>query len=158
MSQKSGCLGMLFSLFRSQPEPPEVLPYQKVDSLLTITEQKFYTTLLEALGANYAICAKVRMIDLVEVKPNTENWRSYQNKVIQKHVDFVLCRRETLEPVIAIELDDSSHNRSDRQQRDITVDDIFASANMPLLHYKTAKNYSAEDIRTRIKEALNLLG
>jgi len=51
----------------------------------------------------------------------------------RKHVDFLLVRSNDLAPVAGIELDDSSHEEEDRQQRDVFVDEAFASAGLPLL-------------------------
>lgn len=43
-------------------------------------------------------------------------------------MDFLLCDRESLQPLLAIELDGHSHNRPGHQARDKFVDGVFAAA------------------------------
>ena len=49
----------------------------------------------------------------------------------QKSVDFVLCDHE-LHPLVAIELDDWSHERPDRVERDRKVEALFRESSLPL--------------------------
>lgn len=60
-------------------------------------------------------------------------YRSYFNKVQAKHVDFVLCDKKMVARII-IELDDSSHNRPDRQARDSFVDEILENVGYKVIH------------------------
>ena len=73
-----------------------------------------------------------------------------------KHVDFVLAEIETLHPIAAIELDDSSHQRADRRLRDELLDDLFEKAGFPLLRFRTAASYSARVIEKRVEEVVVL--
>lgn len=49
-----------------------------------------------------------------------------------------------LEPVLAIELDEKSHQRKDRKDRDAFVDQVFQAAALPLLHVPAAKGDQLE--------------
>lgn len=73
-----------------------------------------------------------------------------KNKVAQKHVDFLLCENSVFSPVVAIELDDSSHFLEKRKQRDEFVDKVFASVNLPLLRIKAAANYDINFLEQEI--------
>lgn len=75
----------------------------------------------------------------------------YQNKIQSKHVDFLICDKENIKPVLAIELDDSSHLKIDRILRDTLVDKIFESAKLPILHIKTSANYDKEKLLSQIR-------
>lgn len=46
-------------------------------------------------------------------------------------INFVLCDKENIEPLIAIELDDSSHGRPDRMARDIFIDRVMVPPGCP---------------------------
>ena len=48
-----------------------------------------------------------------------KDWRRYRNKIDRKHVDFLIYNQTTFEPVLEIELDDSSHNNLKANQRQI---------------------------------------
>ncbi|NCU42014.1 MAG: DUF2726 domain-containing protein [Candidatus Moranbacteria bacterium] len=133
----------------------EILPYKKQESLLTSKEKEFFTFLLETISSKYFVFPKVRMCDIISV-PKMENKEYYHffNKIQSKHVDFLLCNKETLEPILAIELDDSSHKKVTRRLRDISVNAIFESANLPILHIPTAHSYEKEAISVEIQKAI----
>jgi len=48
--------------------------------------------------------------------------------------------------VLAIELDDSSHDREDRKDRDAFVDQVFAAARKPILHVRARGTYQTDEI------------
>src|SRR5437867_2233624 len=107
------------------------LPYQPRDTLLTPAERSFYGVLQQAIGGEFDVFAKVRLIDLLSVPGGTRDRQAHVNRVIAKHADFVLCDRRTSAPRLVIELDDSSHRT--RQARYACVDQDFAAAGLPLL-------------------------
>jgi very-short-patch-repair endonuclease len=98
----------------------------------------------------------VRIADLIAV---TSSNRSARAKVFwsiaAKHVDFVLADHETLRPRIAIELDDSSHRRADRQERDALVNEIFRRAELPLLRFTAQASYDRHELLSRIDGAVS---
>lgn len=98
----------------------EKLPFRR-KYLLTKNEYWLYKTLKEiAEKYNYAILAKVRLADLVEVSAEAEHkeYLKYFAKIKSKHIDFVLCNKENLYPELLIELNDNSHNIDGRVDRD----------------------------------------
>ncbi len=130
-------------------------PYLKKDSLLTEAERKFYLVLSEIIGNDYLIFSKVRMADLLYLpKMNNSDYYHYQNKIQSKHVDFLLCDKENIKPLLVIELDDSSHLKIDRVLRDTLVDKIFESAQMPILHIKNSTAYDNANLSSQIKAIL----
>jgi very-short-patch-repair endonuclease len=74
--------------------------------------------------------------------------------VDRKSVDFVLFDRNAVSPVLAIELDDSSHDREDRQERDAFVDGVLAKAGLPLLHVRAQAAYDPKQLSASIGEAV----
>jgi len=69
---------------------------------------------------------------------NVSGEESHQSQ----HVDFLLVRADDLIPLAGIELDDSSHEEEERQQRDIFVDQYLPAQGLPLLHMPAQKSYS----------------
>ena len=127
------------------------LPYQRCDSLLTAAERSFYEALRLALGnAELVIFAKVRMWDLLCLPSGTPEAQGHRNRVMCKHVDFVLCDRQRLQPLLVIELDDRSHERQDRRDRDAFVDAVFAAAQLPILHVPCRKSYAPKELAQQI--------
>jgi len=52
-----------------------------------------------------------------------------------------------MDPRLAIELDDRSHQQADREERDAFVDEVFRAAGLPLVHIPAAKGYQVDEIR-----------
>lgn len=139
---------MLLVWLRRQLSGVESLPYRAVESLLTPAEGVFYRALLTAVsGAPLVVLAKVRLRDLVEIPRGVESPQRYHGKVMAKHVDFVLCELQTLRPLLVIELDDSSHRRRDRMERDAFVNQVMATIGLPIWHVPCASRYSVADLR-----------
>jgi hypothetical protein len=69
-------------------------------------------------------------------------------------VDFVICDPKTMVPQFALELDDSSHNRPDREERDAFVDQVFAAAELPLLHIPVRAGYNTAELSVLFKGAM----
>ncbi len=115
-----------------------------VESLCTRRELLLWRSLNDVLQDedNLVLCPKVRIGDLVNVTASGKKGFSLLMKVNKKHVDFVVAEMDTLKPVLAIELDDSSHQRWDRKKRDAFVDQVFASSGIPLLHVTTLRGFS----------------
>lgn len=158
---RPGCLGILLNLgrSRSQKPPPEKnpvsFPYAKRDAFLSAGEFRFYEVLRLLVPEGYTLIAKVRLGDLFFVSRPHEN-RGAQNKIDRKHVDFVICDSSTMQPSLAIELDDSSHERKDRTERDVFVDQVFEAAELPLLHVRVVQTYDATGLEEQIRKRLLL--
>ncbi|MCM1007743.1 MAG: DUF2726 domain-containing protein [Ruminococcus flavefaciens] len=108
-------------------------PYHR-KKLLTQNEYRFYQKLKEItrpLGLQ--ILAKIRLADLVEVNKGLDGkqWGYYFGKIKAKHIDFALA--DNMEIIALIELDDSTHQRADRQERDIFVNNVLEKTGYDLI-------------------------
>ncbi len=130
------------------------LPYEKRPRLVTKAELRFYKSLYKAVQDDWAIFAMVRIADILTVPKTVPKRKTWVNKILAKHIDFVLVDPGSLEPKLAIELDDSSHQRKDRQERDEFVDHAFESAGLPLLRFPVRSSYHAREIREIIEAAI----
>lgn len=124
----------------------KVYPYRK-KYILTKNEYYFYKRLKVICDEyNLRILAKTRLADIVEVdKSKIENkeYMKYYSRIQSKHIDFLICNGDSLCPVVAIELDDNSHDNKDRQIRDNFVNQTLESADIPLIRCKGAGNLEA---------------
>ena len=125
--------------------------YKKEKALLTPAEHNFFSQVLARLEGKYRVATKVRIADIVQ--PKSKSPKALYG-ITSKHADFVLCSRENFEPLLVIELDDSSHQRKDRKKRDVFVDKVYKSAKLPILHVKAKKTYDAEALVSEIEAKL----
>lgn len=88
-------------------------------------------------------------------KVKGQNWKGAFQHINGKSVDFVLLSKYTSKPICAIELDDSSHDRSDRSSRDEEVERIFKQAKIPLARFRKVENLSKQEIVDTIAAATN---
>ncbi|WP_313757594.1 DUF2726 domain-containing protein [Tissierella sp.] len=130
----------------------DIYPYEKKKYLLSVAEKNFYDVLsLVIKDTEYYICPKVRLADIIVVG-KTDKRQSYFNKIQSKHIDFLLCDKDSLVPLLAIELDDSSHLKDDRISRDDFVNKALESAELDLIRFKVQQTYTV----TEIKDKLNI--
>lgn len=151
--QNQGCLPGFFRLFSTPaPQQPLPLPYRTKDSLLSPAELSFYGVLRLVVGERMVICPQMKLDNIFYVATK-EQWRSHQNRIDRKTVDFLLCHPQTMSPLMGIELDDASHQREDRQDRDITVEGIFEAAGLPIVRIPVRSSYSVEEISGLLRQA-----
>lgn len=113
----------------------------------------FYRVLRAAVARRCHIAFKARLADLVTC--GDAAWeQGFGHLIARHHVDFVLCDYRTMEVVSAIELDDRSHAKRSRQRRDQFLDDVLASAGIPLVRIKATARYQKIEIEQAIAVAL----
>lgn len=121
---------------------------------MTDAERKCFRTLVEVVGSTYEIFPQVHLPSFLDHKINNrQKWFAAFRHIDEKSVDFVLCTKNDLRPVLVIELDDWSHGRSDRQERDREVERMLRDANLPLLRLKDNSG-TPENLKTAIESAL----
>ena len=128
-------------------------PYRLTRSLLTPSEAAFYLALVLAAGRRYVVFAKVRLADLCQDLDRWADIRAF-NRVSSKHVDFVLCDAITFRPVLAVELDDRSHLRANRRDRDALVDGVFRTMGLGVYRQWVQRSYDPAAIARGIEDAL----
>jgi len=121
-------------LVRRRKAPDITKLYDPVP-ILTDREFEFYERLrpvAEEFGLQ--IFTKIRLADLIVPKPKAENpfWMECFNKIRSKHIDFALAD-ENAAIVMLIELDDSTHDRPDRVERDDFVNAVLENTGYILI-------------------------
>jgi very-short-patch-repair endonuclease len=140
-------IAIIAAILKSKGKTPtgEIL-YKTRGALLSPAELSFFRILQNVIGKSVLICPKVRLVDIL--KPNNQ---AASNKISQKHVDFLLCNPATTRVLGVVELDDKSHGRADRVERDAFVDGAFAAAGIRIVHFKASVSYSVEEVRQQLK-------
>ncbi len=117
----------------------EESPYYKKKFFFTPREREYFMLLSQILkelyGDKYVIFSKVRIADILGVDKKLKYERrdyAHFNKISSKHVDYLICSNEYYNPILAIELQDSSHYREDRAEIDVFKEKIFRGAGLQL--------------------------
>lgn len=126
-------------------------------SLFTPAERSFLGVLDPLLPADVRLFGKVRLEDIFGVKSGLDRAgrTTARNRINRKHVDFLLVRAQDLSPIAGIELDDSSHDAEDRQERDLFVDQVFSVAGLPLIRFPAQKSYAPKDVLKTLNAAID---
>lgn len=105
--------------------------------LLTKNEWHEYRKLKQyAQELGLQVCPKVRLLDIIEPRRGVQNYKSLFYKIQAKHVDFLLCDQNLYIKAI-VELDDGSHDKTDRQERDRFVDQILTSVGYKVIRTRS---------------------
>lgn len=120
--------------------------YQK-KYLLTKNEYSEYKKLKEYANIrNLQICPKVRLLDLIEPKRGEPKYKTLFYKIQAKHVDFVICDQNLYIKAI-VELDDNSHNQTDRKTRDEFVDSVLKDVGYTVIRTRSITETTLDVIK-----------
>ena len=123
--------------------------FTKQKVLFSPAERSFLGVLTRAIEDNGIIFGKVRVADVITpISGLSRNrWQALFNKISGKHFDFVVCDKDDLSILCAIELDDKSHNTKSRKIRDEFLKSACNSANLPLIQIPAKSAYNIDEIR-----------
>ena len=139
----------------TRPEKKKALyKYTRKDFLISRPEHEFFDILVELVGAQYHIFTQVHLPTVLEHKVVGQNWKGAFSHINGKSVDFVLCDKAYIKPLLAIELDDKSHERLDRIERDSEVERMLQEAGVPLVRFANHGTFDKEEIKKQVLEKL----
>lgn len=126
--------------------------YQLQKALFTPAERSFYGVLKQAVGDQYDVFGKVRVADVLTPKRgmNRSDWQRAFNKISARHFDFVLCDKASLAVQVVIELDDSSHNKTNRIERDEFVNKAAEGAGLRIIRFPAKATYTIQAIQDTV--------
>ena len=135
----------------------EAYPYQKSETLFSPAERSFLGVLQQAVGENAVVLGKVRVADVIEPKKGMGRsaWQTAFNKIARKHLDFLLCDKNRLSPICAVELNDKSHNSERRQDRDEFLKGACEAAGVPLIQIPAQSGYVIEEVKQLLSPYLS---
>ena len=128
-------------------------PYQQLTFLFTPAERSFLQVLDRTVGEDYRVFGKVRCADVLKVSRGLDRseWQKAFNRIQSKHFDYVVCRSSDFSILLAIELDDKSHSRRERVERDKFLNQAAQAAGLHLLRVKCQQSYSEEEIKEQLR-------
>jgi len=131
--------------------------YKKNDALFTPAERSFLGVLGQATSDKIKIFGKVRVADVISPAKgmNRSEWQKAFNKISAKHFDFVLCDKDDLSILCVIELNDSSHQKKNRTERDAFLVNACKSADVKLIQIPAQASYNIVELRNFISEFLD---
>ncbi len=129
--------------------------YKRKDFFLSRAEHECYDALMLAVGKDYYIFAQVHVPTIVDSKVVGQNWRGAFRHINEKSVDFVLCDKAYISPKLVIELDDRTHERIDRVERDKEVERILKDAGLPLLRLENNGKFNTDELAQKITSLLS---
>ncbi len=116
---------------------------------LSQPEQILYFRLIEALP-EHIVLAQVQLSRFLGVKKG-HNYQSWSNRINRMSADFVVCNKDS-SILAVIELDDATHQKTERQAADAKKNKAFEAAEIRIIRWQTK---SMPDVST-IKSALLL--
>jgi very-short-patch-repair endonuclease len=129
--------------------------YKRKNFFLTRAEHECFDSIMKAVGEDYLIFAQVHLPTLIDNKVVGQNWRAAFRHINGKSVDFVLCDKAYISPKLAIELDDKTHERPDRQERDVEVERILKEAGVLLLRLENNGSFNSDELAQKVKAVLS---
>jgi len=127
--------------------------YQRRE-FLSNAEMSFFQVLRQVCRNDYYIAPKVGLWGLVKGEEteygNERGWA----KIAQKHLDFVLLCPRLMKPILVVELDDSSHWKRTRREKDEQKDVILLQANIPVLRVPARTSYDSDILRESINSKI----
>ncbi len=152
------CLFIMAIFFRilegwfSRKFPIKGYEYRKKMCIMTEAEMKCFGILFQAVEDKYYIFPQVHLSSFLDPLAFGRSRYGAFRHINGKSVDFVLCDKRELSPLLVIELDDRSHERQDRRSRDQEVERILKNAKIPILRLKYGYTTDPIKLATIIEE------
>lgn len=125
--------------------------------LFSPAERSFYGVIESAVSDDYRVLGKVRIADILTPAKGMgrKHWQIAFNKISAKHFDYVLCRKDTLDVVAVVELDDKSHKKASSKKRDHLIQKACESATLTLVRFPAKANYSVSEVKEVIENSIH---
>ncbi len=128
--------------------------FRRTRSLLATQQRAFYTALIQALGPQPLVFARVNLAHLVQHPGDDPNYQEHWRRVCRRWLDFVICSPSSVSPILAIKLE----TRLERKRRALggidVLDDTLSSARIPLLRISLVDQYDPAELMEKIKWVL----
>ncbi len=131
----------------SAPDGP--WPY-RVRRLLSDPERVLLDRVRAALP-DHLVFAQVQVARVLEVTGRSDS-TTWFNRIAQLSFDILVCTQDTM-PVLAIELDDSSHGRAKQQERDAKKDRACHDAGLQIVRWSVRGLPTPDAIRSALPTA-----
>lgn len=136
----------------NQPQEIPVSPnkdfFYSKKPLMSGIEIKFHNAFEIAVNNEYIVLPQVNLGTIIQ-----KNGKFKYHNELFRNIDFCIFDKSYF-PLLLIEINDETHNRRDRIERDKKVKEISASAGLPLITLHTKYGINQEYITKRLMECL----
>lgn len=130
--------------------------YYAKSYVMTSRENECFKILNEVFSSKWFVIPQVHLSALLDYRVKGQNWNAAFRHINGKSVDFVLIGKESFKVICAIELDDSTHNRPERKERDVEIERIFKEASIPLARISKFESMTKPELAKTITDAINI--
>ena len=122
--------------------------------IMTNTEVIFFKKLQDAMP-EYHIFVQVQLSRIITGNSDTVSERNFWfNRICRQSVDYVIVDNDAQTTLVAIELDDWTHNNSARQKADDKKDKALASAGIPIVRFHAERMPTTAMIRHELIQVI----
>ena len=129
----------------------QVKPQYEQKQLMSQCEKYFYDILTQNFSQDYIIMPQVNLASIINKNKNFP--KQYQTE-LYRNIDFGLFDKNSMKPLLLIEINDKTHEQADRIRRDIKVKEICQIAQIKLITFYTKYDNKADYIVNRIQKEL----
>ena len=130
--------------------------FESTISILRSDELELFNVLKTVIGENYYIFPQVHLSEMIEIKNVFKDHKNLYEILGNKSVDFGVFTKNTLRPLLAIELNGSSHLLSGTLNRDALKKSIFKKVGIEYISLEKGNykfNEVIVDIRNKLRSA-----
>ncbi|MCF7820851.1 MAG: DUF2726 domain-containing protein [Mariprofundaceae bacterium] len=126
--------------------PVQSISKNDIPSLLTQPELACFNTLRTVAGDEFYIMAKVSLSDIAVVKKGVDQARLKKAaKQGKRHIDFILCNKESLAVICAIELEDAA--TAAKSKKNTPSADLLEEVGVMVFHLPVKTSYSVPEMQ-----------
>lgn len=131
-------------------------PFKRRTQLFTPVEHSFLELIESAVGHQYRVMCRVKLSDILMLRQRTDKKQGEAalSRASGRHLDFVLCSRDDMSPVVAIDLVHNNGKDGYKTQRDWFVSGALDASRIPHLRIKVKSGYTSAEIRECIEAKL----
>ncbi len=130
-------------------------PFDQKTTIFTPAEKNFQNLVEQAMGPKFRVINRVKLSDVVTIRNGVSNRASQSaaTNAEKKYLDFVICDRNSMKLLGAIDLVDTK-GKGYKIKKDWFVSGALEAALIPHIRIKVKTGYSVEEIRTCINRRL----
>ena len=130
-------------------------PFDRKNAIFTPAEKNFQNLVEQAMGPDYRVLNRVKLSDILTIRNGVSSKASQAaaNNADKKYLDFVLCDRNTMKLLGAIDLVDTQ-GKGYKLKKDWFVSGALEASSIPHIRIKVKTNYTVDEIRSCIYSRL----
>lgn len=132
-------IGAIVEELGKKEKTTTIYKYKRKNTPMTRIELAYFLKIKKIIPSNYYIFPQVHLSAILEHKLSGQNWKGAFAKINGKSVDFAIYD-DKLNLICAIEIDDYTHSREDRKERDKFVNTVLSDCDIVLYRFKSFKD------------------